>query len=119
MEKLGVKIDKRIHRTWLKHCLLAQFTDMRAQKKGRDVLLAFEEDIGSALAKACELDNDNEAIHLAHAAKIVRRNLFVKSKPFDGFPAGCQTESVPFLLLALINMIMEGPSIQDHSEGIS
>ena len=93
MDQLGINLDKRIHTTRLKHRLLAQFTDMRAQKKGRDILLAFEEDIGTALAKACELDSDNEAIHLARAAKIVRRHLFEKSKPFDGFPAGCQKES--------------------------
>ena len=69
MEQLGVKLDTRVHTTRLKQRLLAQFTDMHAQRKGRDVLMAFEEDIG--LAKACEFDSDNEAIHLARAAKIV------------------------------------------------
>ena len=66
--------------------------------------------------KACEFDSDNEAIHLARAAKIVRSHIFGKAKPFTGFPAGCQKESVPSLLLALVNMVLEGPSIQDHSE---
>ena len=42
---------------------------MRAQKKGRDILLVFEEDIGTALAKACELDSDSDAVHLARAAQ--------------------------------------------------
>ena len=116
MEQLGVQLDTRIHTTRLKHRLLAQFTDMRAQKKGWDVLMAFEEDIGTALSKVCELDSDNEAIHLARAARIVRSHLFGKAKPFAGFPEGCQMEFVPFLLLALVNMILEGPSIQDHSE---
>lgn len=102
MEQLGVKLDTRVH--------------MRAQRKGRDVLMAFEEDIGTALAKACEFDDDNEAIHLARTAKIVRSHIFGEAKRFTGFPAGCQKESVPSLLLALVNMILEGPSIQDHSE---
>ena len=84
MEQLGVKLDVRVHTTRLKQRLLAQFTDMRAQKKGRDVLMAFEEDIGSALAKACEFDSDNDAIHLARAAKIVRNHMFGKAKPFTG-----------------------------------
>ena len=79
-------------------------------------MLAFEEDICTALTKACELDGDNEAIHLARAAKIVRRHLLKKAKPFDGFPAECHKESVPSLLLALVNMILEGPSIQDQNE---
>ena len=55
MEQLGVKVDTRVHTTRLKQRLLAQFTDMKAQKKGRDVLMAFEEDIGTALAKHVSL----------------------------------------------------------------
>ena len=72
MKQLGVKPDARVHTTQLKQRLLAQFSDMQAQKKGSDIMV-FEEDIGSALAKACEFDSDDDAIHLAHAAKIVRR----------------------------------------------
>jgi len=116
MIQLGIKLDTRIHTTRLKQRLLAQFPDMQAQKKGWDVLMAFEEDIGTALAKACELDSDSEAIHLVRTAKIVRSHLFGKAKPFAGFPVGCQKESVPPLLLALVNLILEGPSIQDHCE---
>ena len=96
---------------------LAQFTDMRAPKKVRDMLLAFKEDIGTALSKTCELDRVNEAIHLARAAKkILCRHLFEKTEPFKGFPVGCQKESVPSILLALVNMILEGSSIHDNSE---
>ena len=116
VEQLGLKSDVRVHTTRLKQRLLSQFPDMRAQKKGRDVLMVFEEDIGNALAKACELDNDNDAVHLAHAAQIVRRNIFGEAKSFTGFPSGCQKSSVPSLLLALVNMILEGPSIKDQSE---
>ena len=71
MEQLGIQLHIRLHTTRLKQCLLAEFTDMRAQKKGQDVLLAFEGDIGLALAKVCELDSGSEAIQLVHAAKIV------------------------------------------------
>ena len=74
--------------------------------------MAFKEDIGTALAKAGEFDSDNDAIHLARVAKIVRSHMFGKAKPFNEFPAGYQKESVPSLLLALGNMILEGPSIQ-------
>ena len=116
MEQLGVKLDVRVHTTRLKQRLLAQFIDMQAQKQGRDILMAFEEDIGTALAKACEFDSDNDAIHLARATKIVRSHMFGKAKPFNGFPTGCQKESVPSLLLAVVNMILEGPSIQDQSQ---
>ena len=47
IEKLGVTLDARVHSTRLK------FHDMRAQKNGRDIFLAFEEDVGAALAKVC------------------------------------------------------------------
>jgi len=115
MEQLGLKVDTRLHTTRLKERLLAHFPDLRAQKKGRDVLLVFEEDIGAALAKACELDSDCDAVHLARAAQIVRRNMFGEAKSFTGFPSGCQKSSLPPLLLALMNMILEGPSIKDQS----
>ena len=46
---------------------------MRAYTKGRDILMAFEDDIGAALDKVCELDRDSDAVHLARAAHIVRR----------------------------------------------
>ena len=116
MEQLGVKLDTRVHTTRLKHRLLAQFRDMRAQKNGCDILLAFEEDVGAALVKICESDNDYDTIHLAHAAKIVRSQTFGEAKSFTGFSVGCQEESVPFRLLALVTMILEGPSIKDQSE---
>ena len=136
MEQLGIKLDMRPHTTRLKQRLvavmilalrlvavmiqtlsgsplLAEFTDMRAQKKGRDILLAFENDIGPALAKACEIDSDSDAIILARAAKIVRNHMFEDAKPFTGLTEGCQKESVSSLLLALI---LEGPTITDHDE---
>ena len=89
---------------------------MRAYTKGRDVLMAFEDDIGTALAKACELDNNKDAMHIAHAAQIVRRHIFGEAKPFNGFPEECQEDSVPKLLLTLVNMVLEGPSIKDQME---
>ena len=60
MEQLGVKLDTRVHSTRLKQRLFTQFPDLRAHTKGRDVLLVFEEDVGAALIKACELDSDND-----------------------------------------------------------
>ena len=66
--------------------------------------------------KACELDTDTDAVHLARAAQIVRRHIIGDDKVFDGFPPGCQQDSVPPVLLALVSMILEGPSIKHHSE---
>ena len=116
MEQLGVEVDNRVHSTRLNQRLLAEFPDMRAYTKGRDVLMAFEDDIGSALAKACEQDNNEDAMHIARAAHIVRRHIFGEAKPFNGFPEHCQEDSVPQLLLTLVNMILEGSSIKDQME---
>ena len=59
----------------------AQFPDMLAHTKGRDVLLIFEEYVGAAPTKACELDSDNDVVHLARAAQTVRRHILKKVSP--------------------------------------
>ena len=79
-------------------------------------MLAFDEDIGLALGKACEHDSDSDAVHLACAAQIVRRHMF-NSKPFTGsFEEDCQLKSVLHSLLALVSMVLEGPSIHKRPE---
>ena len=106
--------DKRMHTTRLKQRLLAHFPAMRAQSKGRDIMLVFDEDIGSALGKACEQDSDSDAVHLTRAAQIVRQHIF-SSNPFTGsFEENCQEKSVPHQLLVLVSMVLEGPSIKDQ-----
>ena len=55
MEQLGLKLVVRLHTTRLKQHLLTKFMDMRAQKKGRGILLAFEDNIGPALAEHVNL----------------------------------------------------------------
>ena len=114
LQQLGVTSEKRMHSTRLKQRLLERFPDMRAQSKGRDVLLVFNEDIGYALDKACEQDSVSDVVHLARAAQIVRRHMF-DHYPFTGsFEGNCQEKSVPHLLLALVSMVLEGPSIKDQ-----
>jgi len=114
MQQLGVVSDKRMHTTRLKQRLLSHFPDMRAQNKGRDEMLVFDKDIGAALDKACEQDSDSDAVHLARAAQIVRRHMFDPT-PFTGsFEDNCQEKSVPHLLLSLVSMVLEGPSIKDQ-----
>ena len=82
MEQLEVSTDTRLYSTRLKYRPLAQFPDMKAHNKGRDVLMVFEEeDVGAALATACGLDCDSDAVHLAHAAQILRRQMFREGKP--------------------------------------
>ena len=120
MEQLGVALCKKVNSTRLKERLLAQLPGLRSQSKGQDVLLAFDEDIGEALGKACEQDCDTEAVHLARAAQIVRRYMFEDTGRFRGsFQGGCQEDSVPNVLVAMVNMVLDGPSIKNQSHSSS
>ena len=93
LEQLETHTFGHIHSTKLKNRILSYFPDMDAHKQGRDVVLICNEDIGTALKKACEGDN---AAYLAEAAKPVRRDtLKMKSELTGSFEAQCQENSVP------------------------
>lgn len=70
-----MKQQNRLHSTKLKDRILFHFPDLSAHREGRDVLLAFTSDVGSALHKVCDANHDDKAICLARAAKIVRRDM--------------------------------------------
>ena len=87
--------------------------DLNSYKQGRDVMLSFDDDVGHALRDACLDDADDEAICLAKAADIIRRDMFGMHTGFDGsFPRGCQEDAVPKSLVALVSMIMDGINIK-------
>ncbi|KAG7162446.1 hypothetical protein Hamer_G007990 [Homarus americanus] len=112
MEEHGIKLNQRVHSTLLKERILAQFPNMQEHNKGRDILLAFEDDLGDALEKACEYEHDNDAVHLLRAAQIMRRDMSTEGQGFTGsFSDKCQENNVSTLLMALVSMILEGPSI--------
>ena len=117
LEQLKVKQQNRLNSTKLKDRILSHFPDLCAHREGRDVLLAFTSDVGSALRKACDADYDEKAICLARAAKIVRKDMLKLQSTFTGtFEEDCQVKSVPHSLLALVSMIHSGPSIK--SQGV-
>ena len=72
LTQLGVVLSNRLNTTRLKDRLLSHFPDMRAQQCGKNVLLAFDEHIGGALSAACQQSFDEDAVHLAKAAEILR-----------------------------------------------
>ena len=80
------------------------------------MMLIFNSDIGCALTKVCEYDSDSDAICLARAAKIVRREMFKMKTQFLGsFETKCQQESIPTSLLTPVAMILHGPYIELQS----
>ena len=68
------------------------------------------------MSKACKHDADSDAIHLAKAANIVRRDMFKMKNHFNGsFEKECQEESLPVSLIALVAMVLNGPNILEQS----
>ena len=110
LEQLGVKQQNFLNSTKLDH-ILSYFPDFSAHREGRDVLLAFASDVGSAL---------HEAICLARAAKIVRRDVQIAINIYWHIGKDCQVKSVPHSLLALVSIIHNGPSIKSRGvDGLS
>ena len=54
--EVTTKMDKQVHTTRLKECIIAHFPDLEGHRNRRVVVLVFKDDIGSALAKACEYE---------------------------------------------------------------
>ena len=85
----------------------------KAHTKGRVVVLTFDDDIADALIIALQFKKDSDIMHLAKTAQIVRKEMLEKKQAFYGsFPPEASTESLPDSLLALMNMIVEGPNIK-------
>ena len=115
LEQLGADVEGRIHTSRLKERLLSVLPDLQAHSQGKCIILTFDGDIGSALRKAYNIDDD--AMHLARAAQIVRKEMFEKNYVFDGsFKASCEQDVIPPSLMALVRMILDGPNIRHQSE---
>jgi hypothetical protein len=107
----------KINTTRLKERLMNLIPDLRAQGQGRDVMLMFNSDIGEAIKIACSNNDDDDAIHLVRAAQILRKDIFTKEYTFDGsLKPGCEKDAVPESVLALVRMILRGPSIQHQKQ---
>ena len=80
--------------------------ELEAYKKGRDVLLAFKEDVGTILSEAV---NYTEAIIITIAAKIFRQRMMDHKSSFTGtFNVKCVEDSILTTLLRFISLIEHG-----------
>ena len=84
LQQLGVSIPKRINTKRLKERLLDQMPNLKAHTKGRDVVLAFDDDIADALFIASQFKKDSDIMHLVKTAQIVRKEMLEKKQAFDG-----------------------------------
>ena len=119
LNQLGLTVDKKVNSTDFKHRILLNIPDIQAHAQGKYIILAFESDIGQAIKRACDKSCDSEALILAKAANIVRKELFemrASAEEFNGtFSDDCQSSSVPPSLTALVSMVHEGPSIKNQT----
>ncbi len=87
---LGVSVPDRVHTTRLKQRLQNYFPDLEDYQKGKDVLLAFECDVGAAISKACQESIGDEAMHISKAAQLLRKEMIKTNNEFhDSFEKGC------------------------------
>ena len=84
LKQLRSDISSRIHSSKLKERILSFFPDMVAHKQGRNTVIVAREDIDTALSKACDHDADSDAVLLARAAKIIRKDVLAMKQWFDG-----------------------------------
>ena len=73
LKELGLDMQERVHSTRLKNRILFHFPGMKSYADRREVLLAFDADIGEVLGSSLSTNYDDEGFILAEAAKIVRR----------------------------------------------
>ncbi|KAG7164295.1 hypothetical protein Hamer_G003449 [Homarus americanus] len=112
LEQLGTSVSGSVHSTDLKNRILTYFPDLQAHKEWHDIFLVFNEDVGPALRKPCDHDADYDAIVLARAASIVRKDMFRMETSFTvTFDSQYQESSDPNSLMAFVSMILHGPNI--------
>ena len=113
LEQFGIESsDSDIHLTRLKDKLLAEIPELEAHKSGRDILLAFQKNVGFALSQA---SNYPEAIIVGKAAKILRRHMIDHEFKLDGrFHEGCVEDAIPPSLLEFVCMIEHGSYIKSQ-----
>ena len=85
LEQLGTVLTGRVHSTEIKNLIIMYFPNIEDDMRGRDILLAFNQDVVASMCMACEQDADIDGIHLATAANIVRRDMLKITTAFGWF----------------------------------
>ena len=116
MQRYGISSES-VHSTRLKEQLLKYVPGLQAVRKGRDILLCFEEDSGDAFFDACIRDAEDDGMALARVAGIVRNEMFSNFPDFKGsFDAEYLKSSVPLSLAYLVRMLLEGTNVSTNDE---
>ena len=109
LQELVVEYGK-VNATWLEERVLAPFPDLTAHVEGREIQLVSQHEIGGMPSKVKKMDSD--AVYLARAAHIVRREILKIKKllqrhiftRMSGKCCSC------LLAITLVGMIIKGPT---------
>ncbi len=84
VEEVGGKTKG--HATRLKESILKHLPYLGASSSnnGNKIILGPTDNIGDAISDACSRDDEDDAIHIARAAQIIRKKIFAKTPFFDG-----------------------------------
>ncbi|KAK3730385.1 hypothetical protein QZH41_004674 [Actinostola sp. cb2023] len=119
-EQLSKNSDTRVNTSRLKERILMHVPELEAYNKGRDIYLALKKDVGAVLQKVHMEDCDEEAMHLAKTAAILRKDMFANKYSFTGsFEPHSQANSIPASLLSFVNMVLYGPNIETQTHSSS
>ncbi|KAJ8034517.1 hypothetical protein HOLleu_21393 [Holothuria leucospilota] len=101
-----------------KEQIFQNFPQATEQTDGRNSILVFQQGMQQLLKNAIEEDYNDDAIILAKAAKIVRKDIFSSSGfHFDGsFYSGCQQDSTPANLRSLVSMLLVGANLKNQEK---
>ena len=77
-------VDKYIHNTIFKDCLLESIPGLSEGKNGRDILLSLEEEARKALFEACDSSCMKNSMVLAKATHFIRHDIFQENVKFEG-----------------------------------
>ena len=95
LQQLGVTVPSRVNSTHLKDRIVMHLPGMKAFKEGRDVFMAYEDDIGAVLRQGYQTDRDEQSVMITQIANTIRVDIFAQKSTFTGsFDQASQAESV-------------------------
>lgn len=109
-------IHSEVNKVRFKEKVLSHFHEAQAQNDGKNIILVFKQGMQQMLKSALSTDCESDAMILARAASIIRKDMFnYNGFHFRGsFPPRCQQESVPFNFKYLLSMLLNGPNLEDQ-----
>ena len=107
----------KVHSSRLKQKILSHIPGLGEHKKGREVLLTFNEETGSAIHQLCSQSFEEDGICLSKAANILRKQVFEHQWQRDSglLTTGSQEASVPKSLITFISMLIDGTNISQRT----